>query len=102
MTSELPKIGPEPPKDHEKYKKSIEIYPGQGGEMSINDIPKTDVYYFWISEGSDEILIDKLHPSTMIIHIAIHIRNIRIGISSINITRSRISTSIPGNRYRLH
>lgn len=52
----------------EVIKKSIEIYPGQGGDMSIDDIPKTDVYYFWISEGADEILIDKLPPSTMCIH----------------------------------
>jgi len=52
----------------EVIKKSIEIYQGQGGDIQIEDIPKADIYYFWISEGADEILIDKLPPSTMVIH----------------------------------
>lgn len=52
----------------EIIKKSIEIYEGQGGDIQIEDIPKADVYYFWISEGADERLIEKLPPSTMVIH----------------------------------
>ena len=57
----------------EIIKKYVEIYPKDhpyyaGGDLKIEDIPKADVYYFWISEGADEILLDKLPESTMIIH----------------------------------
>ena len=52
----------------EVIKGFISIYPNQEGDLKIEDIPKADVYYFWISEGTDEILIDKLPPSTIIIH----------------------------------
>lgn len=52
----------------ELIKGFISLAPNQKGTLRVEDLPKADVYYFWINPDADSFLVDKLPPSTMIIH----------------------------------